>query len=126
VRLLAGLLLAGCSSSGLSTGDGGSCAPDLAAAIGQPCVNPIGKPPAAELSSPALECPQRLCLLEPVDGGARATCTAKCSADCDCAQAQMSECAAGFVCAPVTAVGDFACQKLCVCASDVQPIPACH
>ncbi len=47
-------------------------------AIGRPCVNPVGADagvPGTQISSPALECPSRLCLLQPptassmIDGG---------------------------------------------------------
>ncbi len=56
-----------------------------------------------------------------VGGDARATCTAHCDSDSDCANATLSQCAGGFVCA---AVGT-ACQKLCVCGVDAKPAPKC-
>src|SRR6476619_4259419 len=65
--------------------------------IGRPCVNPGGQAVlGTQVSSPALECPSRLCLLQPpnastgnsvagassADGGTyRATCTAVCYFD---------------------------------------------
>src|SRR6476646_10455728 len=61
--------------------------------IGRPCVNPTGVAPlGTQVSSPALECPSRLCLIHPVTDqtgmasnmNARSTCTAGCEQDSDC------------------------------------------
>jgi hypothetical protein len=101
-------------------------------AIGRACVNPGGQQVAGtQLSFPALECPSRLCLIEPVgaangnivdvDGGVRATCTARCDHDSDCEAETNDLCGSGFVCAIATDVGDFCCQKLCMCRDDLQP-----
>src|SRR5438105_11509516 len=79
--------------------------------IGRACVNPGGQMVSGtQVSSPALECPSRLCLIEPpnassgnitgADGGAsRATCTASCNHDSDCDAETREFCKAGFVCA---------------------------
>src|SRR5437588_1395804 len=97
------------SDLGTSGGDASSCLPDmgLVSGIGYQCLNPLGSQVhSAQISNPALECAERLCLLEPLDAGAaRATCTATCTADCDCAPATTSQCAAGFVCAAVASAG---------------------
>jgi hypothetical protein len=48
-------------------------------------------------------------------------CTAPCASDADCADGETDttsggpRCKHGFACAWPTTVGDFACQKLCVC-----------
>jgi hypothetical protein len=81
----------------------------------------------ATISSPALECPSRICILP---GGDTANtentgplCTASCSSNDDCSDGESGpkgdpndrHCENGFVCMWPTTVGDFACQKLCVC-----------
>jgi hypothetical protein len=101
--------------------------------IGRPCVNPQGSDVrGTQVSSPALECPSRLCLISPangtspgaVDGGGssepRATCTADCQSDGDCAPETSQYCKSGFACAVATQVGDFCCRKLCICKDDLQ------
>lgn len=100
--------------------------------IGRPCVNPQGSDVrGTQISSPALECPSRLCLIQPVtsggamtDGGAtvpRATCTAFCDNNGDCNPPETkSQCASGFVCAVASTAGDFCCRKMCVCKDDLQ------
>ena len=91
-------------------------------AVGRPCVNPGGQPVnGTQLSLPALECPSRLCLIEPAEmGGSRATCTADCEGDGDCDVETRASCAAGFACAVATTTGPFACRKLCVCRDDLE------
>jgi len=122
--------------------------------IGRPCQ--IGVPPPdagssggafATITSPALECPSRICLLaNDVNGDATkykegASCTAPCSTDDDCSDAEtgskndMSDfhCKTNFLCTWPTTVGPFACQKLCVChdfllvpTGGIQPPAACQ
>jgi hypothetical protein len=99
--------------------------------IGRPCVNPGGQAvEGTQVSSPALECPSRLCLIQPPnastgnvgssDGGAfRATCTASCEHDDDCVAETKEDCKAGFVCAVATQAGPFCCKKLCICRTDL-------
>jgi hypothetical protein len=97
--------------------------------IGRPCVNPEGSDVrGTQVSSPALECPSRLCLIQPanasgseLDGGARATCTAECSNDGDCAPETDKFCKKGFVCAVVASTGPFCCRKVCTCRDDLDP-----
>jgi len=98
--------------------------------LGRPCdlgATPPGATGGARIvtvSSPALECPSRICL----GGGASADgagglCTASCASDADCEGAESdSRCAQGFACGWPTTFGDFACQKLCVCR-DLLPEP---
>jgi hypothetical protein len=103
--------------------------------IGRPCVNPTGVAPlGTQVSSPALECPSRLCLIHPVNNAtgqmstdnARSTCTAGCENDDDCDAETQSLCkdAKGvqhnYVCAVATVVGAFCCKKLCVCPLDLE------
>lgn len=100
-------------------------------AIGRECVNPTGTAViATQISSPALECPSRLCMLQPPpanqenpDGGddslARRTCTAFCSSDDDCQAETKKSCKEGFVCAVPLTTGSFRCRKMCVCKADL-------
>ncbi|HEY7372748.1 MAG TPA: hypothetical protein VIF57_11350 [Polyangia bacterium] len=80
----------------------------------------------ATIASPALECPSRICILPSGDSAAAANtgplCTAPCDSNDDCdgeggpkGNATDRHCENGFVCMWPTTVGDFACQKLCVC-----------
>jgi hypothetical protein len=105
--------------------------------IGRPCVNPGGQAvTGVQLSSPALECPSRLCLIEPAgassgnimqtDAGTfRATCTATCGSDGDCSPETNSYCQdaqghpLGFVCAVASSSGPFCCKKVCICKGDL-------
>ena len=100
--------------------------------IGRPCVNPGGQPVlGTQISSPALECPSRLCLLQPPnestgesgqgsDGGTfRATCTATCEHNSDCDAETKAYCKEGFACAVATTAGPFCCKKLCICKTDL-------
>jgi hypothetical protein len=97
--------------------------------IGRPCVNPQGSDVrGTQISSPALECPSRLCLITKenakhteTDGGATAVCTAECSNNGDCDAESKASCKSGFACAIVTTAGNFCCRKLCVCKEDLDP-----
>lgn len=94
--------------------------------IGRPCINPnnnLAKDP--QISSPALECPSRLCLIQPpgVDSTtseSRNTCTARCESDDDCDAETKDKCARGFACAVAVTVGNFCCEKMCVCRDDLR------
>ena len=101
--------------------------------IGRPCVNPGNQPvKGTQISSPALECPSRLCLIENPsvssgdvsqgnDGGVfRATCTATCNSDGDCTAETKDYCKDGFVCAVAAPTGPFRCTKLCICRDDLE------
>jgi hypothetical protein len=98
-------------------------------AIGRPCVNPQGSAVrGTQITSPALECPSRLCLIQPpnassgstdTDGGSRATCSALCGSDDDCSAETTQFCKAGFVCAVATITGKYCCRKMCVCRDDL-------
>ena len=104
-----------------------SCGPN---GVGRPCevgTMPLGGASGqiVTLSSPALECPSRVCLLPGADNpqGTGALCTAACESDGDCEDAAAGRpgdpadprCKNGFACAWPTTVGAFACQKMCVC-----------
>src|SRR5262245_42578415 len=78
----------------------------------------------ATSSSPALECPSRICLLAgQSDTGTGALCTATCESNEDCADGEAAvadnpsdhRCRGGFACMWPTTVGSLACKKLCVC-----------
>ena len=120
-----------CVLVGLVVGAGFlACNPN---SIGRPCVNPTNAAPlGTQVSSPALECPSRLCLIQPSSTGvgdgsvnARSTCTATCETNDDCDAETRSLCisASGqrlnYVCAIATTVGSFCCKKLCVCPLDL-------
>jgi hypothetical protein len=80
----------------------------------------------AIISSPALECPSRICILpgaEKDPGSTGSLCTATCSSDDDCSDGETvsatatgdPHCKTGFACMVPTTVGPFCCQKMCVC-----------
>jgi hypothetical protein len=107
--------------------------------IGRACVNPTNAAPlGTQVSSPALECPSRLCLIQPpnassgastdADGGtiARSTCTAECETNDDCDAETRAQChdangkTYNYVCAVATQVDPrFCCKKLCICPLDL-------
>jgi hypothetical protein len=96
--------------------------------IGRPCVNPQGSAVlGTQISEPALECPSRLCLIQPpaaqssIDGGSRAVCTAECQSNGDCDPETTKYCAKGFACAVAAAAGPFCCKKVCICKEDLVP-----
>ena len=112
--------------------------------IGRPCQLGAAPPDAgtsggafATVTSPALECPSRICVLpNDVNGDATmyhesAFCTASCSTDDDCSDAETGDknnptdthCKTNFVCTWPTTVGPFCCQKMCIC-HDFLIVPA--
>jgi hypothetical protein len=124
-----------CALVGLVVGVGLlACNPN---SIGRPCVNPTNAAPlGTQISSPALECPSRLCLIQPgnsseittgQDGGAnaRSTCTAGCESndDCDAETRALCKDSSGvthnYVCAVATTTGPFCCKKVCICPLDL-------
>ena len=123
--LLLCALVAGVVGAGLF-----ACNPN---SIGRPCVNPGGQAVlGTQVSSPALECPSRLCLLQPPNARpvtpARRAATAEPSAppappsassDSDCDAETTMYCKEGFKCAVATQAGPFCCKKLCICKSDL-------
>ena len=98
--------------------------------VGRVCLNPGGdnsKITGTQISSPALECRTRLCLLQqrtdPLLPGN--TCTARCDTNADCLGALVGDpkngqCSSKFVCAVATKTGPFACQTICMCQDDVE------
>ncbi len=95
--------------------------------IGRPCITNAPDAGAsggqvAVISSPNLQCPERICL-QPAPEGAvpnaaaeGGMCTAGCSTDDDCSDSDPgTKCTSGFVCTVATTSGPFCCQKLCVC-----------
>ena len=103
--------------------------------VGRPCE--VGTTPLASssgqvvtISSPALECPSRICLLAGAAStpGTGALCTAGCESNVDCEDGEIgnkddpadSRCKNGFACTWPTTVGAFACQKMCVCRDFVR------
>ena len=98
-----------------------------AAPVGQKC--DLGATSAADtvvIASGSVDCSSRLCLgtlagAAAASGRSLGLCTATCEADADCEAAEGSPCTAGFACAPVTAVGEHACERLCVCRDAIDP-----
>lgn len=95
--------------------------------VGERC---IGASDAAvtgtQIESPALDCPQRLCLKVETTGTPRSTCTATCGSNGDCSGATMGPdtegmCNSKFVCAVPTVAGPFCCRKMCICRDDLTP-----
>ncbi len=85
-----------------------------------------GNDTQAIIASPALECPSRTCLHQPLQPGAPATapdypeafadlCTSECSEDGECDKVPESPCVNGFTCAVPVVVGPFCCRKMCIC-----------
>jgi hypothetical protein len=125
------------------SGLGAACGPGQH--VGRPCE--LGTMPPepsngqiATASSPALECPSHICLLPGADtdprspaqrtaavSGTGPLCTAGCESSEDCADGETGDadnpadkrCRGGFVCMWPMTVGNFACQKLCVCTDFV-------
>lgn len=65
---------------------------------------------------------QGRCVLDPEYLLARSMCSRRCSSDADCRDAGTARpladdtaCRKGFRCAQIQSLGDFCCQKLCVC-----------
>jgi hypothetical protein len=110
--LLASVLVMACSDMG----------------VGRKCIVPDNTMIMGTLiSSPALECPTRLCLAQGDLSGMpkRATCTAFCETDADCASAVLGkdadlQCASSFKCAVATQAGSVKCRKMCVCKDDLE------
>jgi len=105
-------------------------------AVGRPC--DLGTPAggstgqSATISSPALECPSRICLLpgatkDPMGTGP--LCTADCEENQDCEDGDKGNpgdpndhrCVGGFVCGYPTTVGSFKCRRMCMCTDFVDP-----
>jgi len=50
----------------------------------------------------------------------RSMCSTTCESDVECADAaQDTRCNTGFTCAPLMQLGDFCCEKVCVCKDDL-------
>ena len=49
----------------------------------------------------------------------RSMCSAFCEVDADCATDEATTCMSGFVCAPMSSLGEACCQPVCVCADDL-------
>jgi hypothetical protein len=104
--------------------------------IGRSCelgTTPMGNS-VATISSPALECPSRICILPASDTGNAAMtgplCTAGCESNDDCegeggpkGSATDHHCESGFVCMWPTTVGPFCCERMCVCRDFVSEPP---
>lgn len=83
--------------------------------------------PTETLVASSLDCVSRTCLHVPLGRdlpaggdyptGTTGLCTAACATDDDCAGVAETPCRTGFACGvpPGASVGDFCCQKLCVC-----------
>jgi hypothetical protein len=85
------------------------------------------------ISSPALECPSRICIL-PGDMKGTDTgplCTASCESNSDCEDGETGpasdpndhHCETGFACVWQANVGNFPCQRFCMCRDFVYEPP---
>lgn len=82
-------------------------------------------PDQLTIATPSLDCVSRECMKVPLERelppgsiaptGNTGLCTAACGSDDDCEGVTETPCTTGFACRVATTVGDFACQKLCVC-----------
>ena len=89
----------------------------------------------ATVSSPALECPSRICILPAGDTGnpegTGALCTATCESNDDCSDGEKGpasnpddkHCVTGFACMWPVMVGPFCGQRLCVCRDFISEPP---
>ncbi len=100
--------------------------------LGRPCdvnadAGSITGGHVAIVSSPALQCPSRICLL-PADQNVAAAnqvgafCTVPCSSDDDCSDGETGAkgsngglCTSGFFCGVPTTTGKFCCERYCIC-----------
>jgi hypothetical protein len=77
----------------------------------------------ATINGQAVECPTRICLKPAADKTTNTTslCTAGCSSDDDCSDGETTsnqasaQCKTGFACLVATTVGNFCCERMCVC-----------
>jgi len=120
----AGVVGQGCTDPG-RTGDQVGRLPTF----GNPCevgASPADGPGAVIVTRFAPECASKTCLLPGADrdpGNTGPLCTSGCNTDADCAgglQGDRSDqtdhrCKTGFACMVPTTVGDFCCEKMCVC-----------
>ena len=109
--VLLGLVATGCEDNHI----GRVCSLDA------PDAGATGTGTSALLNGSAVECPSRICLLpagdkQPTTGP---LCTAGCSSDDDCdgetSSSNKAQCHSGFTCMVATTVGNFCCERLCVC-----------
>ncbi len=87
------------------------------------------------VSSSATECAEKICLKYPIQealppGGENTPmCSARCESADECERVSDSPCQQGFTCGVATPLGDFCCEKLCICKdfldddSDEVPVP---
>lgn len=110
---LVGLVLGGCEDKHI----GRVCSLDTADA-GTTSTGTV-----ATLNGQAVECPTRICISPAADKTTNTgpLCTAGCSSDDDCSDGETTsdqssaQCKSGFTCMVATTVGDFCCERLCVC-----------
>lgn len=96
--------------------------------VGRKCFIGLDAGAATEavIASPALECPSRTCLHQPLQRelpmGSEYSdlCTATCEKDSDCDRVPESPCQTGFTCAVPVVVGPFCCRKMCICRDYLQ------
>ena len=66
------------------------------------------------------ECVSGRCAVKAEHVLERSMCSMKCDSDSDCeGGSEDTHCATGFACAPLMSLGDFCCQKVCVCRDDL-------
>jgi hypothetical protein len=103
--------------------------------IGRPCdIMTDAAQKQGVFNSEALECPSRICLKpvqdkQPQDPPTGAYCSASCTQDSDCSDAQARDstnpadkrCKSGFACGIPFVKGRLCCQKLCLCRDFSDP-----
>lgn len=95
--------------------------------VGRKCQGNVA-PGGTQITKGALECLSHLCYLKGGDDESsapvRQVCTAHCTTDDDCSGGETGkspgQCGSSFVCAVASVVGDFACEKVCICKDDLQ------
>jgi hypothetical protein len=71
-------------------------------------------------SEAVFECVEATCRIRNDYVLSRSMCSRQCESDADCAGGyEGTECRTGFSCARVQRLGDFCCEKLCVCRDDL-------
>ena len=76
-------------------------------------------------TSAKFECVSGACQVSSSHVLSRSMCTMRCDSDADCDDGDPgTSCRTGFACARVQSLGDFCCEKLCVCRDDLDEAAA--
>jgi hypothetical protein len=120
IAVLVVFTVAACEEHGSGGGDANPMIGDGAGGqpVGRLCTTGLAVSDPTALASPALECESRTCFH--VQGQPQEMCTASCTTAVDCEVVPESPCAR-FECVIPISVGPFACQRMCVCATQIPP-----